>query len=73
MTLTFNTTKQPVHKTLKLTMMYHETRFSSKRIRHSEDITETDIFISMGPATMNIATQFVFDAPAYDDVSPYQV
>ena len=60
-TLILNTTKQPVHKTLKLMMVYHETKFGSKRIRHSEDITETDIFFPpMGPATMNIANQFVF-------------
>ena len=49
-------------------MMYHETKFGSKRIRHSEDITETTIKKKkniMGPVTMNIANQFVFaDAPA---------
>ena len=43
-TLTLNTAIQFLRKTLWLMMIYHQTKFGSKRISNSEDIIEAVIF-----------------------------
>ena len=68
--LTLATAMQSLHKTLKLIMLYHPIKVTSKRISSSADMVETVKFDGMNPNCdlhwEDSKPIFLHDTPAHD-------